>query len=170
MMRRRLIAALLAATCACAPLQAAEVLRGTATAVDGDSLHLAGRSVRLAGIDAFEWQQTCPAARGRWNCGAAAKAFLASLVDGRMLACAPTGRSRNRVTATCWRDGQDVAEALVAAGLALADPRYAPDYCPAQAAARKAGAGAWRDATPPRPCEARQSGCAAALADQLRRC
>ena len=46
---------------------------GQAWIVDGDSLRLAGRSIRLDGIDAPEWDQTCLDAGGQtWRCGRAA--------------------------------------------------------------------------------------------------
>ena len=59
---------------------AAETITGTVEVIDGDSLVLAGRQIRLVGIDAPEYDQTCDRAGQSWACGAEAKAQLAELV------------------------------------------------------------------------------------------
>ena len=55
---RSLLAGILALVVAAAPLLAAD-LQGPARVIDGDTIEIAGRRVRLHGIDAPEADQTC---------------------------------------------------------------------------------------------------------------
>jgi len=143
----------LALLLAAAPALAADpaTLSGPAQVIDGDSLYVAAREVRLAGIDALEWDQTCTADGRSWPCGRHARAFLESLVAGKRVTCAVSGRDRyKRLLATCYVAGADVGRMLVAAGWALAYRRYSRLYVPAEETARRGKAGMWRgDFTPP---------------------
>lgn len=118
---------------------AGAAIEGAARAIDGDSLMVAGVEIRLAGMDAFEWNQNC----GDFACGAAATARLRSAIAGEVVSCIARGRSYDRTVAVCRAGGRDLGAALVAAGLALDSPRYGPDYGAAEAAAAKARRGAW---------------------------
>jgi endonuclease YncB( thermonuclease family) len=141
-----LIAAVLAVATGAVPALADEV-------VDGDTLVVAGQRMRLFGVDAFELQQTCLDARDQpWRCGRAAKAALASLVQGQAIACTVVDDSQDGVyVARCTvRDHIDLGAYMVRAGLALADRRVGGDYVAAEGAARAARAGAWGGTfTPP---------------------
>ncbi len=121
-----------------------EDLTGPAQVVDGDSLVVRGRQVRLSGIDAPEWDQTCTRAGKKWKCGAEAGAFLRSLVEGRVVSCAVEGADRyKRSLATCYLDGKDLNEALVRAGWAVAYRRYSERYVAAEEAAKAEKSGIW---------------------------
>ena len=55
----------------------------------------------------------------------AAKAFMVELVEGQTVVCDLTQeRTHGRRVGWCYLDGQDVAEALVRAGLARDCPRF----------------------------------------------
>ena len=101
-------------------------LSGRAQAVDGDTLRIGATRIRLPGIDAVELDQTCTNEKGdNWNCGFAARAFLADLVDNRTTACKPDGRDRyGRVLAKCDAGDGDLGAAVVKAGWAVADVEY----------------------------------------------
>lgn len=118
-------------------------LTGTVERVlDGDTIDIAGQRIRLPGLDAPEWNQTCTSSDGgEWGCGNAAAGRMRDLTRGRSLSCQPEGHDRyGRLLATC-RDGRtDIAEALVADGLALSTGRYGS----AEAAARQARLGLWQ--------------------------
>ena len=111
---------------------------------DGDSLRSGRLKIRLFGIDAPELKQDCIDTAGRdWPCGKAARARLAELVDGP-LQCELIDVDRyGRLVMRCRTGETDIAEALVAQGLALAYRRYATDYVAAEEAARAARAGVW---------------------------
>ena len=98
-------------------------LIGRARVLDGDSLEISGARIRLQGIDAPEWKQTCVDPKGQaWPCGQAAARELQSHIGGRELTCARHGVDRyNRILATCSApDGSDVNAWIVRQGWALA--------------------------------------------------
>ncbi len=119
--------------------------------IDGDGLAFGPVAVRLHGIDAAEIGQRCALARGgTWGCDEAAAERLAELVAGHSVECEPLDRDAyGRVVARCSAGGVDVAEALVAEGLAWAFVRYSDDYADIEAGARGAGLGIWQAATQP---------------------
>lgn len=148
---RRPAAALVVLAAVVAPA-AAGTLTGPAQVIDGDGLMVAGREIRLHGIDAPEWKQKCQDAGGRdWPCGATAKAVLESLVAGRTVACVQEARDGyGRVVATCFLDGQNLNAELVRRGMALAYRKYSGRYVADEAEASTARQGVWAGTfTPP---------------------
>ena len=119
---------------------------GPVRVVDGDTLRIGARRIRLYGIDAPEHAQRCADAAGRpYACGEAAAAALTRLIGGRQPDCAERDRDRyGRSVAVCTLDGRDLNRAMVAGGWALAYLRYARDYAPDEAAARQARRGLWQ--------------------------
>jgi endonuclease YncB( thermonuclease family) len=103
---------------------------GLARVVDGDSIEIDGRRIRLWGIDAPELHQRCQdAGGGEYACGDKARAALASIVGDRRVACERQGDDRyGRMLARCHVEGGgDLATQLVAAGWALAYAGQAGD-------------------------------------------
>lgn len=122
------------------PLGAAPV--GPARVIDGDTLEIGETRVRLHGIDAPEMGQPCRDGGDVRDCGRWAAEALRARVEGRVLRCEARDRDRyGRVVARCEADGEDVAAALVRAGLAFAYRRYSMDYVEAEKRARAAGRG-----------------------------
>ena len=124
-------------------------LSGHASVVDGDTLRLGAKRVRLLGIDAPELDQTCTGADGTpWPCGEAARDKMLELVGGGAVTCAPQGHDRyGRVLARCRGRALDLGEATVTAGLAVADG----DYFQQEAAASAGKIGIWAGSfAPPR--------------------
>lgn len=118
-------------------------LSGRARAVDGDTLRLGGADIRLIGIDAPEYDQTCRDTSGAdWPCGRVAREQLASAVDGAETACAADGHDiYGRTLARCVVAGSDLGAAMVRGGLAIASGGYAAEEREARAAARGLWAG-----------------------------
>ena len=120
-------------------------LSGRASVTDGDSLRLAGRQVRLHGIDAPESRQTCVANGKRWRCGGAATRALRRRLAGRSVTCQQKDRDRyGRVVAVCRVGGRDINRWMVRQGWALAYRRYSRAYVGEEKAARAARRGLWR--------------------------
>ncbi|MEO0035632.1 MAG: hypothetical protein RLZZ501_1655 [Pseudomonadota bacterium] len=124
----------------------AEEIVGPAHVVDGDSLDVAGQSVRLFGIDAPEWSQLCHRDGADWAAGRAAAVWLRARAEGKPVRCVvedEDGHYHRRV-ATCHLGRRDLNRAIVAAGWAVAYRRYSDRYVGAEAAARAAARGIWR--------------------------
>lgn len=113
---------------------------------DGDSFVLAGQKIRLAGIDAPEYRQSCTDAAGRtWGCGRAARSALAVRLARGPVTCLVEARDRyDRAIATCRTAAGDVGDDVVRAGWAISpSERGAARYADAQSEARAARRGIW---------------------------
>lgn len=111
--------------------------------VDGETLRLGDRTVRLAGLDAPERGQPCADQAGRgFDCGAAAAEALSRLVNNRSVLCLVSGRDRfGRGLARCSAGGVDLNAGLVGSGWALAAEDAA--LAAREAEARQAARGLW---------------------------
>lgn len=121
----------------------AESVTGLATVIDGDTLDIHGRRIRLHGIDAPESSQTC--GNPLWRCGQRSALALDALIARRTVSCLGQEESYQRLIARCRVLGgsSDLSQAMVRAGLALAYRRYALDYVRDEDAARATRAGVW---------------------------
>lgn len=120
----------------------AEVLAGVPRVVDGDTLEIDDRNIRLAGLDAPERAQRCTDAGGdEFACGRAATDYLRFLVGEGEATCRGQGTDRwNRLIARCRANGVDLSEAMIRRGWAVA---FMGDLEPLEVAARDAGVGMW---------------------------
>ena len=107
--------------------------------IDGDTIELDGRRLRLAGLDAPELAQTCERAGQVYRCGEVSKDALRQLArDG--LTCRISGHDRyRRDLATCEAGERDVGRVLVLRGLAVAYGRYDGE----EREAKQRGVGLW---------------------------
>ena len=123
---------------------AQSVVHGFGQSKDGDSLLVGSTEVRLYGIDAPEWGQSCTRGGQSWDCGAAASNALAKLVSGRSVMCWSMGVDDfGRTLARCTSNGVDVNQRMVAQGHAVAFRKYASDYVAAEEQAKAAKLGLW---------------------------
>ena len=133
-----------------APLATEEIKAASGESVhviDGDSLRIGGREIRIAGIDAPEYRQTCFDAAGReWPCGKEARAALEGLVKQGGLSCSKAAEDRyGRGLARCKGKSGDIGTQLARGGWALdaKDKRF-PAPAEAMAEAKAARRGIWR--------------------------
>jgi endonuclease YncB( thermonuclease family) len=133
-------------------------ISGRASVVDGDTLRIADRRIRLLGIDAPEIEQECRHRDGTpWPCGQVARDALTSRVGSTNLTCRPiTHDAYGRVVATCFQGTTDLARWLVSEGWAVAYRRYSTAYVNAEEEARRAHMGIW-DGSFTRPASWRKS-------------
>jgi endonuclease YncB( thermonuclease family) len=118
-------------------------ITGKSRVIDGDTLDVGNRRIRLAGIDAPERAQQCrDAAQQPSPCGETARRTLADLVGQGSVTCAPIELDRySRVIATCHLADADLGEVMVGAGQAVANGRYADVEREARVARRGIWAG-----------------------------
>jgi endonuclease YncB( thermonuclease family) len=116
--------------------------------VDGDSFTIGTHKMRLQGIDAPEYNQSCRDEASReWLCGKAARAALEKIVLEPQLACEVEIQDRYaRALATCRTAHTiDVAAAQVESGMAVTHEFAGMrDYGPQEDRARGAKIGIWR--------------------------
>jgi endonuclease YncB( thermonuclease family) len=124
----------------------ADDLAGQASVVDGDTLEIHGRRIRLWGIDSPESSQLC---RGedssQYRCGAQAANDLNAFIARRPVNCSPVNIDQyGRTIATCSVGSTDLGEWLVRKGLALDWPQYSKGrYAAAERDADRSGRGIW---------------------------
>jgi endonuclease YncB( thermonuclease family) len=115
-------------------------IAGDAVINDGDSITLKGERIRLRGIDAPEYNQTCLKGGTTYPCGRRSREALARLAAGGAIECAGWERDRyGRLLGVCTVGGIDLNRRQVEEGWAVA---YG-DYADAEQAARQRGAGLW---------------------------
>jgi endonuclease YncB( thermonuclease family) len=115
-------------------------LEGRATVADGDTIELEGERVRLSGIDAPEFNQTCQRDGTAVACGRMARGHLVALIDGDAVACKSAGRDRyDRLLAECFVGTENLNAAMVRDGWALSGG----DYPAEEARARSGKRGLW---------------------------
>ncbi len=135
---------MLSTTLLVAAIAGSQPIYGIAVAGDGDSITLRGERVRLFGIDAPEFDQTCNRGGQQWACGQEAANQLAQLVTGKEVRCVPTGEDAyGRTVARCSVGAVDVNRAMVAQGYAVAFQKYSADYVSDENSARSGKRGMW---------------------------
>jgi len=132
-----------------APSASAESdLYGVPRVVDGDTLVIDGKRIRVHGIDAPESNQTCQSVAGLWNCGADATQALKHLIKGQTVRCLSQDIDRyGRIVAKCFAHGSggdDVGERMVREGWALSYRQYSRDYVDEERLAQAERQGVWR--------------------------
>lgn len=122
--------------------------------VDGDSLRRQGQEIRLSGIDAPEYRQTCRDADGLdYACGRRAREVLSAIIKRRDVHCVSAERDRyDRAVSSCTIGDIDVGREMVREGWAIVI-RNSP-YGGAEREARQARRGLWAG-TFERPAEYR---------------
>ncbi len=119
-------------------------LAGVASVIDGDTLDIHGRRIRLYGIDAPESNQYCTLNEAKYRCGRKAALALSDFIGRRTVSCAKRDTDRyGRTVATCSVAGQDIGAWLVGHGHALAYRKYSRAYVRAEEDAAAAKIGIW---------------------------
>jgi endonuclease YncB( thermonuclease family) len=127
-----------------AGMPSADPIVGPAAIIDGGTIEIRGRRIRLFGIDVPETAQTCETFGSAYRCGQQAALALDALIGGQTLTCRPLAADRSHDTlARCSLRAVDIAGWMVERGWALADRGVSQDYVTAEEAARRKGLGLW---------------------------
>jgi len=121
-----------------------DIITGKPRVIDGDTIEVSGQKVRLHGVDAPESRQTCQKGGVEWLCGREASKAMRIIVGRSEVACEAIDTDRyGRIVGRCVTGGNDIGEALVSQGLALAYRRYSKDYVDAESGAKASQLGMW---------------------------
>jgi endonuclease YncB( thermonuclease family) len=119
---------------------------GMVDVIDGDSFRRGQDEIRLNGIDAPEYHQTCRDERGRnWECGKEAARALRSLVSHRTVDCTGLDADRyGRLVSRCKVGDLVLNAEMVRLGWAVAYTRHSMLYVGEEEEARRERRGIWR--------------------------
>lgn len=94
---------------------------GTAKVIDGDSISVDDREVRLFGIDAPEYHQTCfDAKRSEYPCGKVSQEFLYDFINGKKVTCHYAEKDKyNRYLGKCEIGKTSINQEIVKNGMAV---------------------------------------------------
>jgi endonuclease YncB( thermonuclease family) len=107
----------------CFALYALSAQADTVKVVDGDSLEIGLRRIRLDGIDAPEFAQICQTSDGKdYDCGLKALHYLEKLTDGKEIDCRCLEQKDRyqRDICECFAENISLNQAMVSAGWAVA--------------------------------------------------
>ena len=125
-------------------------VEGRATVVAGDVIRIGATTVRLAGIEAPDFNQKCVGANKKpWACGEAARSAAERIVKAKTVRCEISGTDEaGRSLGTCLTvnagSSQNVAEELVRAGAVFADGGLFSGLSGIEADARSKKVGMWK--------------------------
>jgi endonuclease YncB( thermonuclease family) len=108
---------------------------GRCWVVDGDSLEVDGKRIRMFGLDAPELSQVGGQAAKRHLIALAARRQVR--IDPRCIDC------YDRIVARVWLGEIDLSDRMVRDGYAVAMTQFSRDYLPAEREARKKRRGRW---------------------------
>lgn len=114
--------------------------------VDGDSLEIDRRRIRLLGIDSPEYRQYCyDKHHRRYSCGIKAKQYMEKLVSAGNVECREKGTDRyKRSLCVCYSGEKDLNEEMVRSGWAVVYRDEGAGYADAQKDAKKHRRGIWQ--------------------------
>jgi endonuclease YncB( thermonuclease family) len=118
---------------------------GSYDAIDGDSFRAGKVEVRLHGIDAPEYRQTCKDTAGKTvACGKLSRDALSKLIRDRTVSCTIIDRDRYGRQVSVCKDGKlEINREMVRLGWAVAYRRHALGYVGAERDAKAAKRGIW---------------------------
>ncbi len=111
--------------------------------IDGDSLMLNNKRIRLYGLDAPEYKQTCyNKYYKKYNCGKKAKSALQKLINSHSYCKIKSKDLYQRNIAICYNNKQDINSLIVKEGWAVI--YYSKKYQRQQKYAKKHKLGIWQ--------------------------
>ena len=124
-----------------------EIIYGTAKVIDGDTIKINNKKIRLHGIDAPEINQLCDkiflsififAFEKKYRCGEISKKKLENYVHNNYIKCKIEGIDKyKRILGTCYKNTININSRMVRSGHAVAYKKYSKKYVPVQREAKK---------------------------------
>jgi len=123
-----------------------EYIEGLANVIDGDSIEINGKEIRLKGIDSLEYDQSCKENETGevWLCGEEGTKHLKELVLNKKLKCILNEKDKyNRWLAYCYDGHVFINEDMVANGYAVANSYFDKSFVKAEQIAKERKIGIW---------------------------
>ena len=122
-----------------------EKILGNAVIIDGDTIHIGENKIRLHGIDAPEYRQTCTIDKEIWNCGIESKIALENFILKKEVVCKIIDVDRyRRFVATCFLENQNINQYMVRNGWVIAYRYYSMKFVKDEEFAKKNKLGIWQ--------------------------
>lgn len=121
-------------------------ITGRATVIDGDTIEIHNKRIRLHGVDAPESRQSCFVNGEPWRCGQKSALALADYIGTATVRCEEHDQDRyGRIVAVCFREPDNINSWLVRQGWAVDYQQYSNgEYRGEEALAKQARLGVWR--------------------------
>lgn len=133
-------------------------LIGRVSVVDGDTIEMNGKRIRLWGVDAPETGQICSRDGRAWRCGTDAANALNERINNQLVACYDKGVDRyDRMLGQCFIGQIDLNGWLARYGWAFAYRRATAMYSSRESMAKFQRLGIWRDGGIEAPWEWRKA-------------
>jgi endonuclease YncB( thermonuclease family) len=96
-------------------------IEGNTKVIDGDSIYVAGKEIRLFDIDTPEYNQICKdKMKKEYNCGLSAKKFLKTFVHNKPSKCKILKKDYyDRYLGICFHNGENINQKLIRSGWAV---------------------------------------------------
>ncbi len=130
------------------------IIFGKAKVIDGDTIKIKSKKIRLFGIDAPEQKQKCKKIRfgffifnfqKEYKCGFDATNFLKTKIQNKNIKCIINSKDRyKRLISICYKDKIDINSWMVKNGQAIAYRKYSKKYILDEEYAQKEKLGIWQ--------------------------
>jgi endonuclease YncB( thermonuclease family) len=118
---------------------------GKAKVIDGDTIHIGKKKIRLHGIDAPERNQNCMYKNQKWECGKESTSALKKLINNQLVYCKTNSMDKySRYIAICFANEINLNKMMVKKGWAIAYRYYSLDFVAEEESARLNKEGVWR--------------------------
>ena len=131
-----------------------EIISGKALTIDGDTIKIKNKKIRLHGIDAPEIKQLCQRTflsififsfQENYKCGEISKKKLEKYVKNNIIKCKVEGIDRyKRILGTCYKNTININSRMVRNGYAVAYKKYSKKYLSAEREAKREELGLWK--------------------------
>ena len=133
--------------------QEVKLISGVAKVIDGDTIRIKNKKIRLFGIDAPEKKQKCRKPRltilfltfnKDYPCGEISTLKLKQKINDKFVTCKSTNLDRyKRFIAECFKNKTNINKWMVRNGYAVAYKKYSKKYSASENIARKDKLGLW---------------------------
>ncbi len=131
-----------------------EIISGKALTIDGDTIKIKNKKIRLHGIDAPEIKQLCQRTflsififsfQENYKCGEISKKKLEKYVKNNIIKCKVEGIDRyKRILGTCYKNTININSRMVRNGYAVAYKKYSQKYVSVEREAKREELGLWK--------------------------